>query len=293
MASGPPISLTCTRPLPSRFTCSTKRTKISPKVVLRGTNSTALSVVSCAAATPRRAPRRRRPRLSACASSSSPPPRGRSTQHDCRVAATIDALLRSDAVHRAARTSIPRSRSKRAASSAVSGSTSRTKARWREPATTFCSAWTGGGRARAARGRRPLAALQPLRAPRRAPGDGAAGQPAAIPLPYHAWTYRLDGSLLGVPLASGYAGRRRAAWRRVLRLESYKGFLFGLHAAAGEGLAEFGVWRARSTTCSTAPRRGRHALRRGAAPRVPRQLEDVHGERGRPRASDVRAQELG
>src|SRR6185503_17554304 len=50
MASGPPRRLTCTRPLPSLFTCSTKRTKISPKVVLRGTNTTALSVVSCAAA---------------------------------------------------------------------------------------------------------------------------------------------------------------------------------------------------------------------------------------------------
>src|SRR5688572_11997235 len=50
IASGPPTSLICTRPLPSLFACSTKRTKISPNVVLRGTNSTALSVVSCAAA---------------------------------------------------------------------------------------------------------------------------------------------------------------------------------------------------------------------------------------------------
>src|SRR6185503_13026594 len=50
MASGPPRRLTCTRPLPSLFTCSTKRTKISPKVVFFGTNTTALSVVSCAAA---------------------------------------------------------------------------------------------------------------------------------------------------------------------------------------------------------------------------------------------------
>src|SRR5262245_23126932 len=50
MASGPPRRLICTNPLPCLLVSSTKRTKISPKVVLRGTNTTALSVVSCAAA---------------------------------------------------------------------------------------------------------------------------------------------------------------------------------------------------------------------------------------------------
>src|SRR2546427_796197 len=50
IASGPPRRLICTSPLPSLFTWSTKRTKISPNVVLRGTKTTALSVVSCAAA---------------------------------------------------------------------------------------------------------------------------------------------------------------------------------------------------------------------------------------------------
>src|SRR4029077_15133900 len=50
MASGPPRRLICTSPLPCLLVSSTKRTKISPKVVFFGTNTTAFNVVSCAMA---------------------------------------------------------------------------------------------------------------------------------------------------------------------------------------------------------------------------------------------------
>src|SRR5438067_10625963 len=58
--------------------------------------------------------------------------------------------------------------------------------------------------------------------------------------PYHAWTYRLDGSLLGVPLAESYASLSELpGLARVPRVASYRGFVFGSHAASGPGLAEF------------------------------------------------------
>jgi phenylpropionate dioxygenase-like ring-hydroxylating dioxygenase large terminal subunit len=50
--------------------------------------------------------------------------------------------------------------------------------------------------------------------------------------PYHAWTYRLDGSLLNIPLAQGYDGTRlaeTAAWRGLAPVENvatYRGFIF-------------------------------------------------------------------
>ena len=58
--------------------------------------------------------------------------------------------------------------------------------------------------------------------------------------PYHAWTYRLDGSLLGVPLAESYASvAELPGLARVPRMESYRGFVFASHAASGPSLAEF------------------------------------------------------
>ena len=60
--------------------------------------------------------------------------------------------------------------------------------------------------------------------------------------PYHSWTYRLDGSLIGVPLADGYPPSfdlSELGLARVPRVESYKGFVFGSHAPEGTGLAEF------------------------------------------------------
>jgi phenylpropionate dioxygenase-like ring-hydroxylating dioxygenase large terminal subunit len=57
--------------------------------------------------------------------------------------------------------------------------------------------------------------------------------------PYHAWTYGLDGRLLGMPLPDGYAEKIDLGLARVPRVESYRGFVFGSHAAQGPELAEF------------------------------------------------------
>jgi phenylpropionate dioxygenase-like ring-hydroxylating dioxygenase large terminal subunit len=57
--------------------------------------------------------------------------------------------------------------------------------------------------------------------------------------PYHAWTYGLDGRLLGMPLPQDYAEKIDLGLARVPRVESYRGFVFGSHAAHGPGLAEF------------------------------------------------------
>lgn len=65
-----------------------------------------------------------------------------------------------------------------------------------------------------------------------------AGNARHLRCPYHAWTYRMDGSLVGVPLPEGYAGSVDLSLRRVARVESYRGFVFGSHASEGPGLAE-------------------------------------------------------
>jgi phenylpropionate dioxygenase-like ring-hydroxylating dioxygenase large terminal subunit len=74
-------------------------------------------------------------------------------------------------------------------------------------------------------------------------GARVVGQPAGnarqFRCPYHAWTYRLDGSLVGVPLPEGYTGSVDLRLRRVARVESYRGFIFGSHAPDGPGLAQF------------------------------------------------------
>jgi phenylpropionate dioxygenase-like ring-hydroxylating dioxygenase large terminal subunit len=59
--------------------------------------------------------------------------------------------------------------------------------------------------------------------------------------PYHAWTYRLDGALAGVPMVSGYAagGRDGRGLARVPRVASYRGFVFGSHATTGPDLPAF------------------------------------------------------
>jgi phenylpropionate dioxygenase-like ring-hydroxylating dioxygenase large terminal subunit len=58
--------------------------------------------------------------------------------------------------------------------------------------------------------------------------------------PYHSWTYRLDGSLVGVPLPEGYArDAQLPGLARVPRVASYRGFVFASHAAQGPELVEF------------------------------------------------------
>ena len=66
-----------------------------------------------------------------------------------------------------------------------------------------------------------------------------AGNARQFRCPYHAWTYGLDGHLIGMPLPEGYAEKVELGLERVPRVESYRGFVFGSHAAQGPGLAEF------------------------------------------------------
>src|SRR5229473_3902378 len=62
---------------------------------------------------------------------------------------------------------------------------------------------------------------------------------------YHGWTYRTDGSLLAVPLRSGYEGTDvdvkdpRYSMMKVPRVESYRGFIFASLAESGPGLADY------------------------------------------------------
>src|SRR4051812_37015854 len=64
----------------------------------------------------------------------------------------------------------------------------------------------------------------------------------ALRCPYHAWTYRLDGTLLGVPLPEGYAepiAGQAASLARVPKVESYRGFIFATHDAAAPPLPHY------------------------------------------------------
>jgi phenylpropionate dioxygenase-like ring-hydroxylating dioxygenase large terminal subunit len=53
--------------------------------------------------------------------------------------------------------------------------------------------------------------------------------------PYHAWTYRLDGSLLNIPLRDGYSGTRLQpeGLPVVKNVETYRGFVFARLAEEG------------------------------------------------------------
>jgi phenylpropionate dioxygenase-like ring-hydroxylating dioxygenase large terminal subunit len=66
------------------------------------------------------------------------------------------------------------------------------------------------------------------------------GNARQLRCPYHAWSYRLDGSLIGVPLSEGYAADvRLPGLTAVARLASYRGFVFGSHCATGPSLPDF------------------------------------------------------
>jgi phenylpropionate dioxygenase-like ring-hydroxylating dioxygenase large terminal subunit len=59
--------------------------------------------------------------------------------------------------------------------------------------------------------------------------------------PYHAWTYRLDGSLVMVPLKEGYAGTRMSETGLpvVENVAVYRGFVFARLSASGLAFEEF------------------------------------------------------
>ena len=56
--------------------------------------------------------------------------------------------------------------------------------------------------------------------------------------PYHAWTYRTDGSLLNVPLKTGYEGTRHEAGLTPVTHEVYRGFVFA-RLTDGLGFREY------------------------------------------------------
>jgi phenylpropionate dioxygenase-like ring-hydroxylating dioxygenase large terminal subunit len=57
--------------------------------------------------------------------------------------------------------------------------------------------------------------------------DGAGNCPATITCPYHGWTYRHDGGLIGVPVKEGFPGLNRADYGlRPVRTDIAFGFVF-------------------------------------------------------------------
>ncbi len=71
--------------------------------------------------------------------------------------------------------------------------------------------------------------------------DAASGNSSSFRCPYHGWTYRNTGELLGFPYNRGYGGKGALAglgMGRVPRVASYRGFVFGSMAAEGPTLAE-------------------------------------------------------
>lgn len=71
-----------------------------------------------------------------------------------------------------------------------------------------------------------------------------AGHARVFRCPYHAWSFRLNGTLIGVPLAEGYPpefdrAHPQNSLERVARVASYRGFVFASHAAAGPDLPTF------------------------------------------------------
>ena len=81
-------------------------------------------------------------------------------------------------------------------------------------------------------------------------GTKLVGEPAGncgktLRCPYHAWTYRLDGSILNIPLAQGYDGTRldeTEAWRGLATVENvatYRGFIFVRLSPQGIGFHDY------------------------------------------------------
>ena len=76
-------------------------------------------------------------------------------------------------------------------------------------------------------------------------GDPAGNAGKTLRCPYHAWTYRLDGSVLNIPLRQGYDGTRLEDTQAcrglavVKNVELYRGFIFVRLAAEGLGFREY------------------------------------------------------
>jgi 2-chlorobenzoate 1,2-dioxygenase len=79
--------------------------------------------------------------------------------------------------------------------------------------------------------------------------------------PYHAWTFKLDGSQLSVPLRNGMEGTAfdksdpNFSMRPLARVDQYRGFVFASQAANGPDLVTFlgGVASSLDNMCDRAP----------------------------------------
>jgi benzoate/toluate 1,2-dioxygenase subunit alpha len=72
-------------------------------------------------------------------------------------------------------------------------------------------------------------------------GDAAGNAGKTFRCPYHAWTYKLDGSLVMIPLNQGYdgTGMQGAGLHVIPNVETYRGFIFARLSAEGMGFKEF------------------------------------------------------
>lgn len=70
--------------------------------------------------------------------------------------------------------------------------------------------------------------------------EDARGNSNSFRCPYHGWTYRNTGELLGYPYNKGYGGKNKLdlALGKVPRVDSYRGFVFGSFAEGGPTLTE-------------------------------------------------------
>jgi phenylpropionate dioxygenase-like ring-hydroxylating dioxygenase large terminal subunit len=70
--------------------------------------------------------------------------------------------------------------------------------------------------------------------------DDDQGNSSSFRCPYHGWTYRNTGQLLGYPYNQGYGGKNKLdlGMGVVPRVESYRGFVFGSFAKDGPSLVE-------------------------------------------------------
>jgi fatty-acyl-CoA synthase len=66
------------------------------------------------------------------------------------------------------------------------------------------------------------------------------GNSSSFRCPYHGWTFRNNGDLIGYPYRDGYGGRSTLDLKMgaLPRVESYRGFVFGSFAPDGPALAE-------------------------------------------------------
>ena len=118
--------------------------------------------------------------------------------------------------------------------------------------------------------------------------------------PYHAWAFRIDGSLLGMPLRSGYEdtgferSRSRAGLTPVGAVHNYRGFVFARLSDAGptSRSSSARASRASTTWLIARPREGSKSRGR-AALHAQLQLEDAGREPDRHLPSHGRARILG